>query len=34
MTQNSDNLRFEDLGLSQPVLQALDMKGYTQPTPI
>ena len=25
---------FTDLGLSQPVLQALDMKGYTKPTPI
>ncbi|MHA6333791.1 DEAD/DEAH box helicase [Qipengyuania sp. CAU 1752] len=25
---------FETLGLSQPVLQALDMKGYTVPTPI
>ena len=25
---------FEHLGLSQPVLQALDMKGYTIPTPI
>jgi ATP-dependent RNA helicase RhlE len=25
---------FADLGLSQPVLQALDMKGYTIPTPI
>ena len=25
---------FTDLGLSQPVLQALDMKGYTTPTPI
>jgi len=25
---------FADLGLSQPVLQALDMKGYNQPTPI
>ncbi|QZD95043.1 DEAD/DEAH box helicase [Qipengyuania gelatinilytica] len=26
--------QFNDLGLSQPVLQALDMKGYTEPTPI
>jgi ATP-dependent RNA helicase RhlE len=25
---------FSDLGLSQPVLQALDMQGYTKPTPI
>jgi ATP-dependent RNA helicase RhlE len=25
---------FAELGLSQPVLQALDMKGYTTPTPI
>ena len=25
---------FTDLGLSQPVLQALDMKGYSEPTPI
>ena len=25
---------FSDLGLSQPVLQALDLKGYTTPTPI
>jgi len=25
---------FEDLGLSQPVLQALELKGYGQPTPI
>ncbi|TMM50268.1 DEAD/DEAH box helicase [Qipengyuania marisflavi] len=25
---------FDQLGLSQPVLQALDMKGYTSPTPI
>ena len=25
---------FDQLGLSQPVLQALDMKGYTEPTPI
>ena len=25
---------FEDLGLSQPVLQALDLKGYNEPTPI
>ncbi|OYX65477.1 MAG: DEAD/DEAH box helicase [Sphingomonadales bacterium 32-64-17] len=25
---------FDQLGLSQPVLQALDMKGYTTPTPI
>ena len=34
MTQISENLRFEDLGLSQPVLQALEMKGYKDPTPI
>lgn len=34
MTQSNDDLRFEDLGLSQPVLQALDLKGYTKPTPI
>ena len=33
MTQSND-LRFEDLGLSQPVLQALDLKGYNNPTPI
>ncbi|KLE35355.1 DEAD/DEAH box helicase [Aurantiacibacter luteus] len=26
--------KFSDLGLSQPVLQALDMKGYSDPTPI
>mgnify|MGYP000041178029 CR=1 FL=1 len=26
--------QFSDLGLSQPVLQALDLKGYTEPTPI
>ncbi|MBX7540259.1 DEAD/DEAH box helicase [Qipengyuania sphaerica] len=26
--------QFTDLGLSQPVLQALDMKGYSTPTPI
>ena len=26
--------QFSDLGLSQPVLQALDMKGYNDPTPI
>ena len=25
---------FDQLGLSQPVLQALDMKGYSEPTPI
>ena len=25
---------FDELGLSQPVLQALDMKGYNEPTPI
>ena len=25
---------FEHLGLSQPVLQALDLKGYNTPTPI
>lgn len=34
MTHSSEAPRFEDLGLSQPVLQALDLKGYTQPTPI
>ncbi|ASP29846.1 DEAD/DEAH box helicase [Qipengyuania flava] len=34
MTQSNDDLRFEDLGLSQPVLQALDLKGYNNPTPI
>jgi len=27
-------LHFEDLGLSQPILQALDLKGYSTPTPI
>ena len=27
-------MSFETLGLSQPVLQALDLKGYTTPTPI
>ncbi|TNE29730.1 MAG: DEAD/DEAH box helicase [Alphaproteobacteria bacterium] len=27
-------ITFNDLGLSQPVLQALDMKGYNTPTPI
>jgi ATP-dependent RNA helicase RhlE len=27
-------ITFETLGLSQPVLQALDMKGYNTPTPI
>ena len=27
-------ISFNDLGLSQPVLQALDLKGYTEPTPI
>ena len=27
-------ITFADLGLSQPVLQALDLKGYTVPTPI
>ena len=27
-------IQFKDLGLSQPVMQALDMKGYTEPTPI
>ena len=26
--------KFTDLGLSQPVLQALDLKGYSEPTPI
>jgi ATP-dependent RNA helicase RhlE len=34
MTQSSNTPRFEDLGLSQPVLQALDLKGYSTPTPI
>ena len=33
MTQSSERT-FEDLGLSQPVLQALDLKGYSTPTPI
>ena len=27
-------MKFSDLGLSQPVLQALDLKGYDTPTPI
>ena len=27
-------MQFTDLGLSQPVLQALDLKGYSVPTPI
>jgi len=27
-------IQFKDLGLSQPVMQALDMQGYTEPTPI
>jgi ATP-dependent RNA helicase RhlE len=27
-------MNFNELGLSQPVLQALDLKGYTTPTPI
>ena len=27
-------IQFSDLGLSQPVLQALDLKGYSTPTPI
>ncbi|MFU7528159.1 DEAD/DEAH box helicase [Qipengyuania sp. ASV99] len=27
-------MNFSELGLSQPVLQALDLKGYTVPTPI
>ena len=27
-------MTFETLGLSQPVLQALELKGYGQPTPI
>ncbi|MGY6552369.1 MAG: DEAD/DEAH box helicase [Erythrobacter sp.] len=27
-------MTFENLGLSQPILQALDLKGYTVPTPI
>ena len=34
MTQSDKTPRFENLGLSQPVLQALDMKGYDTPTPI
>ncbi|MEL6541908.1 MAG: DEAD/DEAH box helicase [Pseudomonadota bacterium] len=34
MTQISETPLFEDLGLSQPVLQALDLKGYSTPTPI
>ncbi len=34
MTQSINTPQFEDLGLSQPVLQALDLKGYTTPTPI
>nr|WP_137678640.1 DEAD/DEAH box helicase [Parerythrobacter lutipelagi] len=35
MTTNSDELgTFDQLGLSQPVLQALDLKGYSEPTPI
>ncbi|MDP4540985.1 DEAD/DEAH box helicase [Qipengyuania sp. DY56-A-20] len=35
MTQTSDQpVQFSDLGLSQPVLQALDLQGYTTPTPI
>ena len=25
---------FDTLGLSQPVLQALDLKGYSTPTPV
>jgi len=33
MTQSSE-IHFADLGLSQPVLQALDLKGYSTPTPI
>jgi len=27
-------ITFDQLGLSQPVLQALDLKGYSEPTPI
>ena len=27
-------IQFSDLGLSQPVMQALDMQGYKEPTPI
>ncbi|RJY08664.1 DEAD/DEAH box helicase [Aurantiacibacter aquimixticola] len=27
-------IQFKDLGLSQPVMQALDMQGYKEPTPI
>jgi len=34
MTQTNETPLFEDLGLSQPVLQALDLKGYSTPTPI
>lgn len=34
MTNSSDTPHFEDLGLSQPVLQALDLQGYSTPTPI
>ncbi|MGB3753448.1 MAG: DEAD/DEAH box helicase, partial [Parerythrobacter sp.] len=35
MTSNTKTAtRFDELGLSQPVLQALDLKGYTEPTPI
>uniref|UniRef100_UPI003735B5CD DEAD/DEAH box helicase n=1 Tax=Qipengyuania sp. TaxID=2004515 RepID=UPI003735B5CD len=34
MTDTTTTSRFEDLGLSQPVLQALDLKGYSTPTPI
>ncbi len=35
MTNPSEqSVQFEDLDLSQPILQALDLKGYTTPTPI
>ena len=27
-------MNFNELGLSQPILQALDLKGYDKPTPI
>ncbi|KEO91175.1 DEAD/DEAH box helicase [Erythrobacter longus] len=30
----TDTTTFDDLGLSQPILQALDLKGYSIPTPI
>ncbi|WBY15535.1 DEAD/DEAH box helicase [Erythrobacteraceae bacterium WH01K] len=34
MTTQTDQTTFNDLGLSQPVRQALDLKGYSNPTPI